>query len=170
MAAGQNEPNEQSPLLGDGTTSNTRSANQAIIRARRITIAICFILRFLFLIGAALIEIPLIQLQETMICDRYRALLVVGPGPQPFRSLAYPRCKQEGVQNELSIIRFWAIISQLFPSLIMGIPMGIAADRYGRKVILGLALLGTTLSTCFAVLICKNCCSNMNIVSISYLN
>jgi MFS family permease len=147
---------ERSPLIEDNQTNIVDSAAQSIINSRRLIIASCFAVRILYLVGSALIEIPLLQIQESILCDSLNPLDVSHLGhshlPEPDPRW---RCKQENVQRELSILQSWSIMAQLIPSLIVSVPLGLAADRYGRTVILGLGLLGVILYYGLATSICR---------------
>lgn len=152
---------DRAPLIdiGDNQTNNSTSdrTGEPVTRRTRMIIASCFAARILYLIGSVLIDIPLLQIQENILCG-LKSADVLHPGLSllPERDPRW-RCKQEDVQSELSILQSWSIIAQLVPSLIVSVPLGLAADRYGRSAILGLGLLGVLLSYSLAALICKYC-------------
>ena len=150
------ERTEHAPLLGrDGGVAEP--IRQPKLLTRHIIIILgAFFCKLFFSLGSAFVELPLLQLQEAILCDRFNST-----GPPDFQSSLsqldglWP-CKQEDVQKELSILRQWLIMSQLLPTLLVGVPMGIVADRYGRTFVLGLALFGATLALGASVLICTS--------------
>ncbi|SCV34275.1 uncharacterized protein FFB14_04756 [Fusarium fujikuroi] len=65
-----------------------------------------------------------------------------------------PRCKDERVQGELSIILSMKATFELLPTVIFSIPYGLAADVYGRKPVLMIATLGCVLYGLAGIMIC----------------
>ncbi|KAK6719541.1 hypothetical protein SNK05_002674 [Fusarium graminearum] len=65
-----------------------------------------------------------------------------------------PRCKDEDVQGELSIILSMKATFELLPTVIFSIPYGLAADVYGRKPVLIIATLGCVLYGLAGLVIC----------------
>ncbi|KAM0410374.1 hypothetical protein ACHAPZ_000970 [Fusarium culmorum] len=65
-----------------------------------------------------------------------------------------PRCKDEDVQGELSIILSMKATFELLPTVIFSIPYGLAADVYGRKPVLIVATLGCVLYGLAGLVIC----------------
>ncbi|ODA77560.1 hypothetical protein RJ55_07189 [Drechmeria coniospora] len=97
----------------------------------------------LLLIG----PLDLLQLiQEGIIC-RQRFPNVTDPVRDPL-------CKHRDVQSELSIIQGWEATFGLIPGILTGVPYGVAADRYGRRIVLALSLLGLAMSQLTDVVIC----------------
>ncbi|KAJ3494687.1 hypothetical protein NLG97_g3923 [Lecanicillium saksenae] len=67
-----------------------------------------------------------------------------------------PRCKSEGIQADLAwIIGLESTIS-VIPGLIMSIPYGIIADKYGPNIVLGLIWVGQFFSEGGHLLVCLN--------------
>ncbi|CAF3615495.1 unnamed protein product [Fusarium graminearum] len=66
-----------------------------------------------------------------------------------------PRCKDEDVQGELSIILSMKATFELLPTVIFSIPYGLAADVYGRKPVLIIATLGCVLYGLAGLVICS---------------
>ncbi|KAM0405812.1 hypothetical protein FCULG_00005105 [Fusarium culmorum] len=66
-----------------------------------------------------------------------------------------PRCKDEDVQGELSIILSMKATFELLPTVIFSIPYGLAADVYGRKPVLIVATLGCVLYGLAGLVICS---------------
>lgn len=65
-----------------------------------------------------------------------------------------PRCKDETVQGELSMLLSMRATFELLPTVIFSIPYGIAADIYGRKPVIILATIGCVLYGILNLVIC----------------
>lgn len=86
-------------------------------------------------------ETPLARITEAVICYRYfekvdpsKLLLSrdqVGPGA--IGGVAEMWCKADDVQSELAMLRGWQQTFDGFPTLLLALPLGWAADKYGRK-------------------------------------
>ncbi len=141
----EHEDTEHSPLLGRvaSPVGHQHYQTPKLLTRHTAILAGAFSSRILYSFGAAFVELPLVQLQEGILCDHFNAA-----------STSHWPCKQEDVQKELSILRQWLVMAQLLPTLLVGVPMGIVADRYGRTVVLGLALFGAALALGASVLIC----------------
>jgi MFS family permease len=152
---------ERAPLLGPGDAnrrtdfetnppeSDTAStalppATKLISPAKRILVlALSFTLLITLAIGGALLNVPIAEIQEEIICRR-----IHGPDFDP------GKCKDKNVQSELSLIRGWDTTFTLIPSFLTSVPYGAVADRYGRTLVLGLSLFGITLNAMFGSLVC----------------
>ncbi|KAF7537546.1 hypothetical protein G7Z17_g12826 [Cylindrodendrum hubeiense] len=77
------------------------------------------------------------QIVEGILCRQYH-----GDVTDPTSD---PRCKDESVQGELSLLLSMVATFQLIPGVLFSIPYGLAADVYGRKPILILATVGCVL-------------------------
>ena len=84
---------------------------------------------------------PQTRIIESVICYRYyekvdpSKLLVgrEGVGPGAIGGVAEMDCKADTVQSELAMLRGWQMLFDGFPGLVLAIPLGWAADRFGRK-------------------------------------
>ncbi|KAF5664246.1 major facilitator superfamily transporter transporter [Fusarium heterosporum] len=65
-----------------------------------------------------------------------------------------PRCKDESVQGELSILLSMKATFELLPTVIFSIPYGLAADVYGRKPVLIVATTGCVIYGLVNLVIC----------------
>ncbi|KAK3939792.1 efflux pump ustT [Diplogelasinospora grovesii] len=138
---------ERSPLLSrpddDDYTATTTSE---ITRSKRLTvIGLCFGLMMLLEIGLVLISTPLLEVQEDILCRR-RYPAPLGEDPD---------CKDKNVQGELASLQSWLIVLDLVPGLAVAVPYGLVAERQGRTLVLGLSLLGITLSYLFNAVVCS---------------
>ncbi|KAI4599032.1 hypothetical protein KJ359_002449 [Pestalotiopsis sp. 9143b] len=88
---------------------------------------------------------PRIRLYESVICAEFYSQAdpsLVGPdGSVPERL-----CKVVPVQEELATILGWQSFIDSIPAILLPIPFGYLADKYGRKWIMTLGLVGFTLA------------------------
>lgn len=138
---------EGSPLLPPAESQNEPSAtphNGGITTRRRFAIAIPYLIVFLtFEIALTLVSVPMSPIQEGIVCRKYYPEALNGD----------PRCKNEIVQAEFSMIKGWQVTFGLLPGMLTAVPYGMAADKYGRKIVLGLSLVGITLSQAVDILV-----------------
>lgn len=97
---------------------------------------LCFTIFALVQAGNVVLQPPLVQLKELSSCMSY-----YGPGWSLGRD-----CRVEYVQNELETLIKWQQLLDTAPGILFGVFYGMAADRFGRKPVLGLALVGITLA------------------------
>lgn len=98
---------------------------------------------FLLVFGETMQPAPRTQIYETIICD---TLL-----PSADRDPA--RCKADVVQEELVFLKGTERLLGAFPT-ILAIPYGLAANRFGRRNVLTLALVGLLLEESWNFVIC----------------
>jgi hypothetical protein len=97
---------------------------------------LCFTIFALVQAGNVVLQPPLVQLKELSSCMSY-----YGPGWSLGRD-----CRVESVQNELETLIKWQQLLDAAPGILFGVFYGMAADRFGRRPVLGLALVGITLA------------------------
>lgn len=132
------------------SSSSTVSENigDQVSISHRITIAtLCLLLLVVVEFAATILSISISQIQEEILCHRFY--------PDVDNTTTDPRCKNENVQSELSIVQGWGFTFAIIPSIITAVPYGVAADKYGRRVILSLSILGAMLVEAVGVVICK---------------
>lgn len=108
-------------------------------------------------LGDQLMDLPNIRLYEAVICYRYwekndPSKLLLGRdtvGPAAFNGVEEMYCKADDVQSELASLRSWQQTFNGFPSLLLALPYGWLADRYGRKPFVVLSGLGCVLQVCW---------------------
>ncbi|KYG47559.1 hypothetical protein M433DRAFT_33285, partial [Acidomyces richmondensis BFW] len=111
--------------------------------------------------GGQLMESPQIRIKESIICYAYyedtdRSKISVGRdviGPGAIGGVAELWCKADAVQGQLAILQGYQEFFDGVPSILLAIPFGWAADKYGRKPILSLALVGVVLRTIWLQLV-----------------
>ncbi|KAI9147530.1 MFS efflux pump atnC [Paramyrothecium foliicola] len=109
---------------------------------QRYVILMCVQFLFMIEVSGFIMEPPLQQIMEDFICHEQYPDHVIGNQQTPD-----DRCKEADVQGTLAMTRSWMMTIALLVPLLVQIPYGIAADRYGRRPILFLGLLGLVLTT-----------------------
>ena len=150
------EPTERSPLLPTPNQLNdtphkspTRGSWQT---PENVTLLVMLVV-LLVSLGDQLMESPQTRITESVICYRYYenvdpSKLLVGRskiGPGAIGGVEEMYCKADEVQSELAMLRGWQQLFDGFPSLLLALPFGWAADRYGRKPLVLAGLLAFAL-------------------------
>ncbi|KAL4795074.1 major facilitator superfamily domain-containing protein [Aspergillus venezuelensis] len=100
--------------------------------------------------GDYLSTTPRTQILENIICHNLHPDTATASNPNP------PICKDADVQSELALINGWKETFDLLPGIILALPYGVMADRWGRKKVILLSLLGMVLQEGCLRLICWN--------------
>lgn len=144
---------ERSPLLANGEGDGHGSVQpQPQEQPRTTTCAFsravlqCTLVMVLTNFAGFFIDTPYTQILEATICRSFHPDIVSG---------ADPRCKDNDVQSELSLINGWSLTFTLIPGLLMAVPYGMLADSIGKKFVLNLSIFGFALSQITTILICK---------------
>ncbi|OJZ79635.1 hypothetical protein ASPFODRAFT_148805 [Aspergillus luchuensis CBS 106.47] len=133
-----------SPNIGQGGSS-TRSHDGKSNTFCHFSVTLPYLFTFLaFEIALILVATPMRPIQEDIICRKHY------PGALAASSM----CKSDIVQSELSLIKGWEATFGLLPGMITAVPYGMAAERYGRRPVLGLSLLGISLSQAVDIIVC----------------
>ncbi|OAA72852.1 Major facilitator superfamily transporter [Akanthomyces lecanii RCEF 1005] len=142
---------EATPLLrDDNTTTENGSTNTEVERlAPRLRTAIPFsIILIAVEFAAALCAGGVAALVEGSLCRT--------AFPEVTEPYGDPRCKHEDVQADLAWIIGMENTISVIPGLLMSIPYGIVADKYGPNIVLGLIWVGQFLSEGGHLLVCLN--------------
>ncbi|KAJ5779998.1 hypothetical protein N7457_005158, partial [Penicillium paradoxum] len=140
-------PAETEPLLG----SHARPRAQ---HPRKFFISIvCAIFLLTADFGFYMSAAPQLAVFEDIICRNYQADLhkagngTLGPpGSNP--------CKSEAVQGELALVIGYRETFDVLPGLLLALPYGILSDRWGRKPILYLCIIGILLAEVWMRIVC----------------
>jgi hypothetical protein len=121
-----------------------------------IVISLCSV--FVIEIGDFMQRAPLARVLEDIICRKYYE------SSAPFGNhvaLPIPEedCKMPQVQGPLAMLRGWNAAFSCIPGLLLAVPYGYIADRYGRKLVLVTSLVGATLGLGWVQIFGKICCS-----------
>jgi hypothetical protein len=144
----RDEDFESSPLLA---ASNDKPANHRhfVLVATVIVFSI-----FVIEIGDFMGRAPMSRLLEDCICRKYyESAETMGLD----LSLPIPEenCKIPAIQRELAMLKGWDQTFSSIPGLLLAIPYGVLADKYGRKLVWGLCGLGIWLGTAWCLIIRK---------------
>jgi MFS family permease len=152
------EPNSTTPLISrpgnnqrtiSGSSNSSRSSlTDKQHRGFLFVTTICVLSLFLIEIGDYMQRAPWIRILEANVCRTYYLSSPV-VGLDPSKPIPEARCKIEAVQAELAMLKGWDLMFSCLPSILTAIPYGYMADKYGRKVVLLMALSGILLGLCW---------------------
>ncbi|KAI5467968.1 COP9 signalosome complex subunit 2 [Mariannaea sp. PMI_226] len=115
---------------------------------QRHVILMCVLFLFIVEIGQFIMEAPRQKIMEDVICRTY----------YPDHSLKTPqiqdhRCKNNKVQEMLAMVRGWSFALEMTMPIFAQFPYGIIADKYGRRIVLFLAVLGCVLQNAWVMIV-----------------
>ncbi|KAK5636802.1 hypothetical protein RRF57_012514 [Xylaria bambusicola] len=148
----QNGSDEIEPLLSPGpSTDNAVKPPLALSHQTRCTwpwiyvVLFCIAIAIVSEIGEYLFLAPRVRLFESVSCTRY--YLEHDPSViQPDGSVPEYLCKVNPVQDEVASVLGWQLFFDSIPAIILPLPFGYLADRYGRRWILFTAMIGYTMT------------------------
>jgi hypothetical protein len=118
----------------------------------------CITLAIVSEIGEYLYTAPRVRLFESVSCSRY--YLQHDPSlVNPDGSVPEALCKIDPVQNEVASVLGWQLFFDSIPAILLPLPFGYFADKYGRKWILFSSIVGYTL-TWVSTLVFVSYCSH----------
>lgn len=120
---------EERPLLGLKTDSHEQ-------KHRRHVVAVSFTMVLLTDFAAFFLDAPQTSILEGNICSRYYSNTSNPSGKD---------CTAGPVQAELAVVNQMLNTFNRLPGLFAAIPFGIIADRYGRRPVFVLTILGALL-------------------------
>ncbi|KAI4727157.1 MFS general substrate transporter [Aureobasidium sp. EXF-10728] len=155
---------EITPLLGHNLTSQDGTAfNDG--RCQMSSRTILIIMGVLILIvqcGDQFSDAPLTRIYESIYCYQYwehedptKILIprsVVGPGA--LGGVEEQWCKVAKVQGQVAMLKGYQQFLECIPSLVLSIPVGILADRWGRKPIMVIGLCAFPLKIAWQLFVC----------------
>jgi MFS family permease len=148
------EHDEQQPLLGSpdssGPNTSSRQHSQATRRAVLATF-LCALIIFVYSLGSAIMLTPMSKIYEDIICHKYSKQQSPGE-PVPGED----RCKAPDVQSELANLQAWSSTLEYIPGLLVAVPYGALADKYGYKSMLTLSSIGLLLQVLAQMVVCED--------------
>jgi hypothetical protein len=110
-----------------------------------------------FDIGDYLIKAPRLRLYESIICTEYYQTHNISlPLDIPWEgSIPEEYCKLDDIQDELAMIQGWQMGFDSISSILLAVPYGWVADKYGRKLVIVTALGGCILAYVWTLLVVK---------------
>ncbi|KAJ9483350.1 hypothetical protein VN97_g10057 [Penicillium thymicola] len=130
---------ETAPLLGSHTIKPSQHPKKLLISI----VCVIFLLSADF--GFFMSTAPQMAVYEEIICRDYQATLVP-PEANP--------CKSDAVQGELALVIGYQNTFDVLPGLILSLPYGVMSDRWGRRPLLYLSLLGILLGEIWVRIVC----------------
>ncbi|KAI1360575.1 major facilitator superfamily domain-containing protein [Xylaria arbuscula] len=95
--------------------------------------------------GEFLFMAPRVRLFESVSCERY--YLEHDPSViRPDGSVPEYKCKINPVQDEVASVLGWQLFFDSIPAIILPLPFGYLADKYGRKWVLFTSMIGYTMT------------------------
>lgn len=149
MPRAGSEASEERPLLSPGPGDDDHAAADGSDNSQpercdhRRVIAVTFLMVVLVDLAAFFMEAPLTSILEANICRRYYN--EHGRLTSPARGERRADCNVGPVQTELATVVQMLNTFNRLPGFITAIPFGMAADRYGRRPVLLVAILGALL-------------------------
>ncbi|EAW08898.1 putative MFS transporter [Aspergillus clavatus NRRL 1] len=156
------DAHETDPLLNDrpgsiasSSADHGRSRPKAGGSARRRLhlFALCVLLLTIGDFGIFLVTVPQTRLYESIACYRYYETHEpsrIGPGG----SVREQWCKIAPVQAEVAFVRGYEALFTAIPGVALAIPYGLLADRWGRKPVVLMSMIGILLSMTFTLVVC----------------
>ncbi|KAK0656265.1 major facilitator superfamily domain-containing protein [Cercophora newfieldiana] len=148
---------EETPLLGQQHNGLHDRLHDELDRERvqlrlRVTL-LCFLITFLLELGFGISVPPTNELMEGILCRQMH--------PESTRNSTLPwgqgtpddPCKNPDVQSYLAMLRGWSYTFEAIPGLLCAVPYGILSDRWGRKPVMLLGILGLTLAVGFNMVV-----------------
>ncbi|KAF2183449.1 MFS general substrate transporter [Zopfia rhizophila CBS 207.26] len=103
-------------------------------------------------IGAFLAEAPKTRVYEANLCLRYYEKH--DPSKIKNGNVDEILCKIDPVQEKMAMIMGWQDLWDSIPGIVLALPFGGLADKYGRKWIFTMSLIGLQLNSAWILLIC----------------
>jgi hypothetical protein len=135
---------ERLPLLA--TRSISEHELVPTVHSPRMILLILSLVAFLVVFAANLFIMPSERIFEDIICHRYYDNLQGIEHVALDREIDEKMCKVDVIQAELAIVLGGNFVANAVPGMLLSFPWGLLGDRIGRKTVLGLAMLGLTLT------------------------
>ena len=149
-----NGDDERSPLLADGSQESSHEDKASKLWNRKTyTFALIVTLVILLNGGNIVQEAPKTRLFESIFCSHFYRdhdpSFIGQDGTVPERF-----CKIEPVQSDVAMLKGWQVFLDNIPSILIAIPFGILADKYGRKPVVLLNSIALCLRVSWIMLVC----------------
>ncbi|EPS43686.1 hypothetical protein H072_2318 [Dactylellina haptotyla CBS 200.50] len=141
-------------VLIDSETGAQSPANTT--RKAAIIISLFVIIVFVFDLGNAFFQAPIVRIYEDIICRKYYDIHQPELHPAG-KAIPEDQCKIPPVQQELALIRGMEPVFDAIPGLLVAIPLGMIADnpKIGRKPVIIAALLGSMCQITWVVIVAR---------------
>ncbi|KGO74874.1 Major facilitator superfamily domain, general substrate transporter [Penicillium italicum] len=138
---------ETAPLLGSHTTKPAQHPKKLLVSI------VCAIFLLSADFGFFMSTAPQMAVYEEIICRNYQATLH-GAGNDTGIPPELNPCKSEAVQGELALVIGYQDTFDVMPGLLLSLPYGVMADRWGRKPLVYLSMLGILLGEIWIRIVC----------------
>nr|POE54174.1 efflux pump ustt [Quercus suber] len=141
---------EQTPLF-----HQERSAvEQGVVHSSKFVVWVVMVILVLLSFAEEISQPPQTRIMESVICYRYYetadpSKIQIGRdqiGPGALGGVPEMLCKVGAVQGELAELGGYQRVFDGLPALLLAVPFGWAADKYGRKPVFALSVLSLTLA------------------------
>ncbi|KAI5370178.1 putative major facilitator superfamily, MFS transporter superfamily [Septoria linicola] len=155
----QHEDNESTPLLSSSQAQNDGVKKRQLFQTPQSIVLALLAVVILTSFGDMLEEAPIARIYEAVLCyehyEEYDSSKIKIPrselGPGAIGGVDELWCKQaDPVQNDLAMLNGIQLFLDGFPCLLLAVPFGWLADRYGRKPFIMLNLIQFMARTCWA--------------------
>jgi len=146
---------ESSPLLSPShddhitnSDDNETKPHQPHPKFLRVVI-LCVLSIFLIEVGDYMQRAPFMRILEDILCRQYYSSSPTLPTfPHLDGKLQIPEssCKVPLIQSELAMLRGWDQMFSCIPGILVAVPYGVVADRWGRKLVLVMGVAGILLA------------------------
>lgn len=148
-----NEVDERAPLLPGAREEPEHDKPSKLWNQKTYTFALIITL-LIFLNGGNIVqEAPKTRLFESIFCSHFYRdhdpSFIGADGTVPERF-----CKIEPVQSDVAMLKGWQVFLDNIPSILLAIPFGILADKYGRKPIILLNSIAFCLRISWIMVVC----------------
>ncbi|KAG8415735.1 hypothetical protein J3459_011837 [Metarhizium acridum] len=140
---------EAAPLVAICNSDSSPKYNRATV------LLLCGLLTVVADFGGSLTAAPEVRLLEMTVCREFYALRdpsVIGPPPLGYVDESL--CKVADIQVSLAYLRAWKRCLDSIPGLLLTLPFGRLADRWGRKPVLMLCIAGQILAYVWLLIVC----------------
>lgn len=124
-------------------------------RPWRLLVTLIVLLIVAFNLGGFLSEPPKIRIYEANLCVRYYERNDFSK-VRPDGSVDEALCKVNEIQQHVAMVFGWQDTFDAIPGILLAVPFGTLADKWGRKWILATNLLGLQLGMAWVLFICTS--------------
>ncbi|KAF1999027.1 MFS general substrate transporter [Amniculicola lignicola CBS 123094] len=150
------EEEEGAPLLSPTRTDSPFLTPEAPSKKSKPWIILCVLIFLLVAIvdfGEFMAQAPKTRVFEANLCLRHYQ--EYDPSKiRPDGTVEETLCKLDPIQNKLASIFGWQDTFDAIPGILLAIPFGTLADKYGRKWIFALGLFGLQCQSAWVLFIC----------------
>lgn len=142
------------PAMHSRTASILSELHVPQTHSPTIVLLLLSVMIFVIMVSTNFLVIPQQRIYEDIICRRYYDGLNTTQGHISLsESIDEKMCKLDAMQQELATVTGVSQSLDCIPGLLFSFPYGMLADKWGRKIILGLAMSGFLMQLVFTQLV-----------------